>query len=420
MAIVDLFAESKEQKGFYVPQFEIWIKDEASARREQREQLPDEILRDVVEVTYKDNCKEIDSFELTVNNWDPTTNSFKYVGAETAETLKQDTPEGQRQRLFEPCNKEVELRMGYVGDLRVMLTGNFTTMEPNFPNSGAPTLSVRGLNILHQLRRKQYVYAWETKRDSEIAKNLETLRDRETGKKRFPLPIEIDPTALSKEPEIEYVAEQNQYDIDFLLARARQRGYVIFIQEADPKVRGSERRLYFGPSQEGRIPGLRDVTFKLEWGKSLIDFKPTLTTANQVRSVTVNGWNRRTGKPIQKTITLDDRKFTRNRDLYELLQKCDPREEIVVEEPVFTPRQAEDRAFAILSDRQKEMVKATATTVGLPDLRAGKLVQIEGLGSRFSGTYFITETTHTIGSNGYTTKFCARREDQENQEGQPQ
>lgn len=403
MTVVDLFAESREQRGFYAPQFEIRIRGA---------QIPNDVLRDVVEVTYKDNWKEIDSFELTVNNWDPSTNSFKYVGAETPESLNQDTSESRRYRLFEPCNKEVEVKMGYVGDLKVMLTGNFTTMEPNFPSSGAPTLAVRGLNILHQLRRKQYVYAWENKRDSEIAENLATLRDRETGQRRFPLPIEIDQNALSTEPQIDYVAEQNQYDIDFLLARARQRGYVMFIQEADPQVRGSQRRLYFGPSQEGRIPGLRDVTFKLEWGKSLIDFRPTLTTANQVRSVTVNGWNRRTGRPIQERASLDDREFTRNRDLFELLQRCDPREEIVVEEPVFTPRQARDRARAILMDRQKEMVKASATTVGLPDLRAGKQVQIEGLGARFSGTYFITETTHTIGGNGYTTRFNARREDQ--------
>jgi len=38
-------------------------------------------------------------------------------------------------------------------------------------------------------------------------------------------------------------------------------------------------------------------------------------------------------------------------------------------------------------------------------------VQIEGLGVRFSGTSFATETTHTIGDSGYTTKFNARRED---------
>src|SRR5687768_5268619 len=245
MELVDLFKESQEQRGFYAPQFEIRIKGA---------QIPNDVLRDVVEVTYKDNWKEIDSFEVTVNNWDPSTNRFKYVGSETKESLAGDTAESRRFRLFEPCSKEVEVRMGYTGDLRVMLTGNFTTMEPNFPSGGAPTLAVRGLNILHQLRRKQFVTAWENKKDSQIAKNIATLRDPQTGKKRFPMPIEIDPNALGKEPAIDYVAQQNQYDIDFLLARARQRGYVMFIQEADPKVRGSKRRLYFGPSQAGQIP----------------------------------------------------------------------------------------------------------------------------------------------------------------------
>ena len=88
-----------------------------------------------------------------------------------------------------------------------------------------------------------------------------------------------------------------------------------------------------------------------------------------------------------------------------------PREEVVVNEPVFTEAQAKERALAILSDRQKEMVTATGSTVGLPDLRAGRKVLLSGLGARFSGSYFLTETTHTIGASGYTTRFTARRED---------
>ena len=66
---------------------------------------------------------------------------------------------------------------------------------------------------------------------------------------------------------------------------------------------------------------------------------------------------------------------------------------------------------ALLQERQKSMVQASATTIGLPDLRAGQLVEILGLGSRFSGIYFITDTTHTIGDGGYTTQFNCRRED---------
>jgi phage protein D len=56
------------------------------------------------------------------------------------------------------------------------------------------------------------------------------------------------------------------------------------------------------------------------------------------------------------------------------------------------------------------MVKAGVTCVGLPDLRAGVKVEIVGLGARFNGVYFITDTTHTYSDSGYITKFNARRE----------
>ncbi len=407
MPLVTLAEESKVQDGFYVPQFELRIENVG---------LPRDVLRDVLQLTYRDNMKEIDGFEITVNNWDPTTRDFKYVGAETPASLKSSTDEGLRQRLFEPYGKEVIVRMGYLNKLQFMMKGQFTTMAPSFPSGGAPTLTVTGLNVLHKLRKKPYTYAWTPGpgkesgwKDSEIAENLATLTDpQKPNDQRFPATIVTDPNAKSREQPLEYVAQENMPDLDFLLWRARLRGYVIVVQERDPNARGSKPQLYFGPSQG---TGLRDVTVELEWGKSLIDFTPTLTTANQVRSVTVQGWNRRTKQPISRTATLEDPRFTQNRDLQEFLTKGDPRDEIVVNKPVFTEDEADALAFAILSDRQKVIVKATGTTVGLPDLRAGRQVVIKGLGARFSGTYFLTETTHTIGAGGYTTRFGARRED---------
>src|SRR5262245_36542964 len=147
MAIPSLADESRAQGGFYVPQFEIRIEGVG---------LPRDILRDVSQVTYRDTLKEIDGFEVTVNNWDAATRRFKYVGAESAADLKGSSEEALRARLFDPCNKEVEVRAGYVGDLHTLVRGTFTTLEPNFPAGGAPTLAVRGLNALHKLRRKQY------------------------------------------------------------------------------------------------------------------------------------------------------------------------------------------------------------------------------------------------------------------------
>lgn len=396
MAITNLFQESQTQGGFYVPRFEVKI---------QGASLPRDILYDVLSVTYQDAVDALDSFTLEVNNWDDQRREFKYIGSETAAQLTPGHPDYPTRTLFEPCNKEVEIKMGYGGELRTMIKGHFTTMAPIF-NDDAARMTVTGLNVLHQLRRKQYSTGWEDKRDSEIAQNIATLTDG--GSRRFPLPIVVDQAALGREKIIDMVTQRNQYDIDFLWSRARQRGYVVSIQEADSS---HPRQLYFGPSNSGTIPGLREVTFQLDRGKSIIEFTPKITTANQVRSVTVRGWHRTRRTLITRTVTLDDISSGLNPDLTRLITNCDAREEVVVDEPVFTNCQAFERARAILISQFRMMVTAKVKTVGLPDLHAGQYVQIGGLGSRLSGRYFITASTHRIGEEGYTTDFDCRRED---------
>ena len=95
-----------------MPQFEIRIEGVG---------LPRDVLRDVAQVTYKDNIKEIDSFELTVNNWDAATRALQVRRRrDRRPTQGRRRTTAQRYRLFEPCNKEVEVRMGYLGDLRTL------------------------------------------------------------------------------------------------------------------------------------------------------------------------------------------------------------------------------------------------------------------------------------------------------------
>lgn len=373
MPALSVYDESVANNGFWVPEFEVRVNGSAA-------------IRDVTQLTYHDNIKEIDGFDFVVNNWDADLLDFKYIGG-SADS-----------RLFDPW-KKVEIFMGYADKLKSMCQGHIKTLEPNFPGGGSPTLSVRGVNLLDSFRKKQKTRAWTQKKDSQIAEDIGYLADAATGKER--VTVVTSSRAKAKEPILDYVAQENQYDIDFLLSRARQRGYVLTYDDA-------KRQVYFGPS--GTVGDGSPVAYTLEWGVSLIDFKPTLTVVNQVKSVTVHGWNRNTKKPIQETVTLDDPRFSQNRDLHSVVN-YNPREEVVVSEPVFSPQQARERAYAILSDRSKDIVKATGTTIGLPGLRAGVNLQLKGVSPRFSGQYFVTETTHSISSGGYTTKFSARRED---------
>src|SRR5262245_28259459 len=135
---------------FYVPAFLVKV---------ENQELQRDVLSDVISVTYSDSLKEIDSFEMMVNNWDAETLKFKYSDDTT----------------FNPW-KDVELWLGYyrngVDERRRMLIGELTTMSPNFPESGAPTLTARALNLFHRFRTQQKTMPFFGKKDSEVAQAL--------------------------------------------------------------------------------------------------------------------------------------------------------------------------------------------------------------------------------------------------------
>jgi phage protein D len=378
MAAIPIYQDNED---FFVPFFEVKIGNRGASDADLRD-LPEDVIRDVMQVTYKDKIDEIDSFEITVNNWDAADD-----------------------HLFEPGRK-VRLIMGYRHgnrNERQMLDGEITTVEPTFPESGPLTMSVRGLNVLHSLKKKQHTFAWEKKRDSDIAKEIgaNPLSDKKPG---LNIEVRIDQDARNSEPEEPFVFMNNQYDILFLIQRARVHGYTVYL-DMDGKT--GKKFLYFGPSQR-----LRNVTYKLEWGRSMVEFKPTITTTNQVSQVTVRGWNRRTQKPIEGVAKLGDKGIDINTDQAAVASAVQDKEEIVADRPVENDQQAKAMAKDILLHQLKEMVKCSGATVGLPDLRAGRKAEIAGtaLGPRLSGEYFIVGSTHIIGDSGYRTTFTARRE----------
>jgi uncharacterized protein len=384
----------EEKETFYAPYFEIQVRGNP---------MPRNVVRDVIEVTYEDSIDKVDSFTLTVNNWDADQQRVKYLGM--PEKPKPKSDEEQFAKLFEPGN-ELALSMGYQSNLRLMMSGVITTVEPSFPESKAPTMVVRGLNVLDRFRQKQYTWRWPADsktsvRDSEIALELAQPPDEKNSKPGLGIEVRIDKNAKDAEPAEPYIFMNNQYPIVFLMERARKRGYSIFIgQEKDNKF------LYFGPSQ-----ALRNITYKLEWGKSLVSFKPTLTTTNQVSEVTVCGWDRKTKQRIEEKVTVDQVPGL-NDDLKQFA-KTVGRKEVITDRPVHTKEAAQKLARDLLTGQLKEMVEATGVTVGLPDLRAGRSVDIEKVGYRLSGRYFLAETSHVFNEQGYRTTFKARREDTE-------
>jgi phage protein D len=387
---------------FYVPCVQVYVSGQL---------LQDDIIDDILQVTYRDSVNEIDSFDIQINNWDADYRAFKF-------TPPLKTPTIDYTGIFDP-GAQIEIWMGYQNNMRRMLRGTVTSLAPSFSDSSAPTLAVSGLDELHKYRTEQHTYSWldGTMTDTDIATQLCQWPVR-SGQPGLGLAIETNPMQNEKPEPIVYM--KSEYDIVFLLERARRRGYDMFLmdEEATPT-------LYFGLSYNAA----NAPVYQLEWGKSLVSFTPTLNTSQQVGQVTVRGWDRKSNGAINETCTLQQLWKAQNlptaevNRMTQLAQSYMNRTDVVTDQPVHTKNEAQALAQAILDRNAQEQITCNATTVGLPDLRSGSNVEILGFGvttdaegnligagSDFDGEYYVTASTHTIGNGGYTTEFSARRQ----------
>lgn len=364
-----------EGRSFYVPSFEVKVGSRF---------LDAEVIRDILQVTYKDSLKEVDSFEISINNWDADKRTFKYSDG----------------NVFLP-GEVVELKMGYLNeDMQMMLTGRIESLRPTFPSAGQSTLAVSGLNLLHSLRKRQRSRPFRDMTDNAIARQIAG----DLG-----LDVEVKNGQAGDRVSHKYLLQRNQYDIMFLLQRARKIGYDLYIKETGPGGRAEGGTLYFGPST-----GERQPTYELEYGKTLIEFQPDLLTAKQVKKVRVHGWDRVNKCPITAEAdrnSLETRGLGSTQDQDRVERAFEEREEIIADVPIDNPDEAGLLAKETLERIAKNMLKGSGSVIGLPGLRAGSILLLKGLGTRFSGRYFVTSTTHTIGSGGYTTRFDCRREE---------
>jgi phage protein D len=380
---------------FFVPAFELKL---VGAQGVDATLMPRDVVRDAIEVTFQDSIDRVDSFTVTLNNWDADGRKPLFLGSGDLSRL----------RLVQPGNN-VQLLMGYQGrtaDFRVMTSGLITTLEADFPESGAPRLTIGGKSVLERFRTKQFTWAWpvegDTVTESQIAEDLMRQPDSPQGRPGLGFRVKTDDQAKLAESPVPYIMMNNQYPIVFLMQLARRKGYDLFLGHEPGAAANDPGFLYFGPSDR-----VSDTTYKLEWGKTLVSFKPTISLARQVRKVTVLGWDRRRKQPIRGEATLDQVQI--NQDLHGYIEAIG-REEVVTDVPVHTQAEAQDRARDLLSAQVLDLVEGTGVTVGLPDLRAGRSVEIGNLDSTLNGRWFIKETTHTISDNGYRTTFTARRE----------
>ena len=353
---------------YFAPTFEVTINGSS---------LSADVSKHIIEVSVMNEPGTLDQFNLTVANPYP----------------ELPWTHGRHARVFHEGNA-IKIRMGYVGALELLFDGEITSVGSTFPSSGAPTLAVSGYTRLHRLQGPRRTRTFQDMTDRQIVEAVAA---------ELNLSAEVEDTG----PKHPYVIQYNETDLLFLMERARRIRFEVVVE-------GTTLKFHKAKDAEKK-------SFTLVWGRPqaafdptsevlpLKSFNPTLNLMRPLNTVVVRGQDGKTRETFlgRAGSGNEDAAMSTETGPAVLAGAFGPRTYSVVDHPVSTQEEADQLALAIYNRHALEFVTGTAAAIGIPDLRAGTVVAIAGVG-RFDGDYYVTQSTHVISGAGYGTTLSVR------------
>jgi len=299
--------------------------------------------------------------------------------------------------LFREGNS-VKIAMGYVDDLQPMIEGEITQISPTFPAGDIPTVAIEGHTLLHRLHGTNNTRTFEKVTDKAIAEKI--------GQD---LNLQVD--AEDPGTQYEYVMQPNQTDLEFLRERAKRIHFEILVKDKTLIFRKSQEAkaktytLVWANAQKAVATGsniLPLTTFSLKMNASA---PPTEVETRCYDPASKQAFVSHAG-PSDQTSKMGGKQA--GGDVSKNAFKTD-RKHVHVNTPFASQAECDAHAKAAYNNKALGLISGTAETIGVPDLRAGQVIQLLGVGPRFEGDYRIDEATHDIGGDGYKTTLTVKR-----------
>ncbi|MBN3924791.1 VgrG-related protein [Nostoc sp. NMS4] len=342
--------------------------------------VSNEFMKDVLQMTVEESLHLPAMFTLVIQNrYSPTS----------------DKPESQPWRYDKllQIGKKVNLGFGMSTTLdpnfkeqiqKLLIEGEITGMEVHFNEKSEADIIVRGYDISHRLHRGRYNRTFTKQRDSQIVRTIAEEVGIKIGN------IETTTTIH------EHVFQENQTNMEFLRERAARIGFELFV--ADGEIN------FCQPTSEGNL--------SLKWRVDINRFSVRVTSAEQVNSVQVRAWDYENKKVIIGKATTEEQLTETGNNLGSttstVFPNLKPYEMTVVDKPVTDQAKADIMAKALCDELGGEFVYADASAEGTPDIRPRRVISLEGVGDRYSGDYYVTETRHFYTNRVYYTDFSVR------------
>lgn len=280
---------------------------------------------------------------------------------------------------------ELELQIGYESNFQKLILSDIVSLEPGISNDTGPTLTVRAYDKSYRLRRNKPVRAPFLKmKDSDIVSQIAN----EAG-----LSAEVEQTSATHE-----FLQQTGSDWRFLKSRAIANGYELFIE--------FDKLIFKKPNATA------STMHKLKRNTDIINLNLRLSVVDQPNLHVVRGWDAIQKQPLTATSTATSSEVQpagKNLGAKISSDAFGDGRTVTFDIPVMSQNEAENLAKAEFQNLARKFIQGEGTCLGKPEMKAGEIVELQNMGEKFSGNYYITRVTHIINSNGYRTKFTIER-----------
>lgn len=322
--------------------------------------------------------------ELTVDQSVDLPSMFTVV-LSSSEVQQQEFEWIDSQKLFNIGNP-VEIKMGYESTLKTLLSGEITSLEAEFACNQLPRLTVRGYDHRHRLQRGRKTQTYLQQKDSDIASQIGSSNG---------LSVQATDSSITHD----YVLQANKTDWEFLCERASRIRYEVFVKD---------KTLYFQP-----VGNDQSEVLTLDMDNDLLEFSPRLSSLGQATEVDVQSWSVKDKKMVVgKAKSGDEVSSMGGKSVGAAVAEkaFGTAVEILSAFPVAAQAEADQMAKARFNELILEFISGEGICRGRTDLKAGKVITIDGIGQRFGGQYYVTNAIHRYSpGRGYRTEFAVRR-----------
>lgn len=272
-----------------------------------------------------------------------------------------------------------------------LIKGEVTALEAEYDATSLRTV-LRGYDMSHRLHRGRRTETYKNVTDSDIARTVASRAGLQVG--------QIDSTSGT----FDHVSQANQSDWDFLKARAREIGYEMAME--DGKFQFRQPVQASNAPQTGTYQNHTDP-LQLVFGDDLIEFRPRVTSAEQVANVKVRGWDPDSKQAVIGSATAGTVAAAGVQDdPASLAGTFGGPTFTAVTRPLGQQAQVDTAAASIAEMISSAVAEAEGTARGNPKLKAGATVSIGVVGNEFEGQYTLSGTRHVFGPQGYRTHFA--------------